>query len=358
MSGASERARRPELLEKNGIDAWASVPREVILRAMADDQCLDSRLRHAMILWSWCGPEPCEAVVRKDARGYIVRDGAGKPVPARFKDLIGLLGLGAGMKVNVSRIAQAMVERGWLRIEGKVMYLVFKPSAPDPTQSVSKHANWSIAGVVVHANWLPADPVARHDAIRFIETVDAQWKTERNQANARARGLLRTGLSERGIIIGEEKKRLREERSSSSSVVPPATEEATTTNSPPSAPPEPGPPASPTALAVPPVDPAAVAEALAAYVRPDDAAIAVLMADCRSRAPDCTTDEVVAFVREKGPLAAGKRSPLGFLMKAVANCFEGGSFRALRGRPKPAPETESPTIRLMKERIAKGKEPW
>jgi hypothetical protein len=211
-----------EFLRENSIAAWANVPREVVLRAMAPDQCLDSRLRHAMILWSWCGPEGSETVVRKDEDGFIVPGKANAPVPAQLKDLGELLGLAPGMKGHITRVAQGMVAQGLLRFEGQVMRLAFKPPTFDQSQlpSMATGAIWNIAGLVITRDDLPADPVAMHEAIQFLDSCHARWKEERNQVNARNRELTRTGIFERGISIEKSKKSLRVEENNKQTFSP------------------------------------------------------------------------------------------------------------------------------------------
>ncbi|MBV8830786.1 MAG: hypothetical protein JO108_16305, partial [Acidobacteriaceae bacterium] len=74
--------------------------------------------------------------------------------------------------------------------------------------------------------------------------------------------------------------------------------------------------------------------ALKHYGVVDDEMIRRLIIECRSRAPDCTEDEIIHFVHEKGSLTRSKQSrivnPIGFLLKTVPKCFEGESFRQFR----------------------------
>jgi hypothetical protein len=208
MSGRSER------------DHWAKVPREVILRAMAPDQCLDSRLRHAMILWSWCGPEVWEAepdmVVRKNGRGFLEFDKAGQPIPATLRDLIELLDLAPGMKGHISRTRECLIAQNLVRAEGRVMYLVPRPARFDPKNSeklVALQGNfqgWNFGKVAVQGNQLPADPVARASALQWLEEQHANFKNERNALNAKYADLLCTQGPGRGILIEEKRVESRE----------------------------------------------------------------------------------------------------------------------------------------------------
>lgn len=81
---------------------------------------------------------------------------------------------------------------------------------------------------------------------------------------------------------------------------------------------------------------AAVRSALSDYGNPDDDVVSQLLAACRSYASDCTEDEVVHFIREKGHLLQRRdnrvQNPLGFLLTAVPKCFSGQPLSEYRGR--------------------------
>ncbi len=74
--------------------------------------------------------------------------------------------------------------------------------------------------------------------------------------------------------------------------------------------------------------------ALAQFGIVDDDILTRLIENCRRQAPDCTEEEVVHFIQEKGLLVRGKDSkvynPVGFLLTAVPNCFTGEAFRFYR----------------------------
>jgi hypothetical protein len=300
-----------------------------------------------MTLWSWCGPEPNESVVRKNRDGYIVRDNDDNPIPAQLKDLLSLLELAPGMKGHVSRTAQRMVEQDLLRFEGKVMYLVFKPFTFDPKKSektVAVHGNWNIAGVAVYGNWLPMDPVARHDVIQFIEGLHAQWKAERNQANARARELLRTGLLERGISIERSSRSLGVKRDEGTSSSSSGSVQYNPTTTPVPPPPEPNPQPQPTGLGLPldaEID--QVLFCLSQFAHPDRAASRNMLEKCRKLAPDATAVEICTFIRAKGEQALHGRNPLGVMLTSVPACFE-GDWRLLLTLPPPQAKPLNPGL--------------
>ena len=64
----------------------------------------------------------------------------------------------------------------------------------------------------------------------------------------------------------------------------------------------------------------------------DNEAGEFLWADCRTRAHDCTAEEVLHFVSAKAALLNTGRiqNPIGFLLAAVPKCFEGESFQVFR----------------------------
>jgi len=74
--------------------------------------------------------------------------------------------------------------------------------------------------------------------------------------------------------------------------------------------------------------------ALAPYGAVDDDIVRRLWIACRQQAADCTSQEIVHFIEEKGRLVRGKDariySPLGFLLTSVPKCLAGESFRIYR----------------------------
>ena len=59
-----------------------------------------------------------------------------------------------------------------------------------------------------------------------------------------------------------------------------------------------------------------------------------LLRNCRQQAPDCTEQEIVHFIEEKGALVRVRdsriHSPVGFLLTAVPKCFSGEAFHQFR----------------------------
>jgi hypothetical protein len=78
----------------------------------------------------------------------------------------------------------------------------------------------------------------------------------------------------------------------------------------------------------------AIRIALNRYGLVDDDAIARLVKNCIVQAPDCSEEEIVHFIHEKGGLTKARDgrilNPIGFLIDAVPKCFAGDSFRQYR----------------------------
>jgi hypothetical protein len=83
----------------------------------------------------------------------------------------------------------------------------------------------------------------------------------------------------------------------------------------------------------------AVYKALSQFGTVDDDVLQSLTASCKQAAPDCTDDEIVHFISEKGAMVRAGRinNPIGFLLTAVPKCFSGDTFRLFRekGTQKP-----------------------
>jgi hypothetical protein len=89
----------------------------------------------------------------------------------------------------------------------------------------------------------------------------------------------------------------------------------------------------------------ALLQALADYGQPDDDVAHALLARCRSAVPDCTVEEVIHFVHQKGSLIRQDRSgrianAMGFLLTAVPKCFAGASFGQYREQQRQRREEE------------------
>ena len=103
----------------------------------------------------------------------------------------------------------------------------------------------------------------------------------------------------------------------------------------------------------------ALVQALAEYGHPDDDVAGLLLARCRSAVPDCTADEVIHFVHQKGALVRQDRSrkianAMGFLLTAVPKCFSGESFGQYREQERRRREEE----RVVRERQQAEIEQW
>jgi predicted transcriptional regulator len=73
---------------------------------------------------------------------------------------------------------------------------------------------------------------------------------------------------------------------------------------------------------------------LSKYGAVDDDIIDRLIRNCRQQAPDCTEEEIIHFIEEKGSLVQVRDSriysPIGFLLTAVPKCLSGEAFRYYR----------------------------
>jgi len=81
------------------------------------------------------------------------------------------------------------------------------------------------------------------------------------------------------------------------------------------------------------------------YGAVDDDIVRRLIKNCKERSPDCTEEEIVYFVAEKGSLVRVKDSriysPIGFLLTAVPKCLSGEAFRFYREEQLRRREAES-----------------
>jgi hypothetical protein len=103
----------------------------------------------------------------------------------------------------------------------------------------------------------------------------------------------------------------------------------------------------------------ALVEALAEYGQPDDDVAHALLQRCRAAVPDCTVEEVIHFVRQKGSLVRQDRSgrianAMGFLLTAVPKCFSGESFGQYREQQRRSREEEQ----AMRDRQQAEIEQW
>ena len=87
---------------------------------------------------------------------------------------------------------------------------------------------------------------------------------------------------------------------------------------------------------------AMVLGALSQYGIVDREAVTRLFQSCKKQSPDCTEEEIVYFIHEKGRLVKARESriqnPIGFLIDSVPKCLTGETLRKYRlnGREAPA----------------------
>lgn len=86
------------------------------------------------------------------------------------------------------------------------------------------------------------------------------------------------------------------------------------------------------------VDLSLVSEALQRYWQTDEAAVRQLVRSCSAIRPNCTTDEILNFIEEKGYILSKNlrtfTNPMGFLLHSIPMCFEGPTFDRWRERQK------------------------
>jgi hypothetical protein len=73
---------------------------------------------------------------------------------------------------------------------------------------------------------------------------------------------------------------------------------------------------------------------LSKYGAVDDDIVDRLIRNCKQQMPDCTDEEIIHFIEEKGSLVRVRDSriysPIGFLLTAVPKCLSGEAFRFYR----------------------------
>jgi hypothetical protein len=206
---------------ENPIEAlkdWvARVPRKVVQHRMETAECLEDRVFWAIILWSWCGPQVSDAVVIKDHRGYIQKDGAGKPVPAKFGDLLTLLGLAPVMKGNLSRAIQRLVAKNSVRYESRILYPLKEPASPPPNPQSCSYNNFNIAGIVVSTATFPEDQAVRTELFNVLSRCSTEWRNDLKALKYKHQMKVVQEFSARGILISLEEKKRRGDKEDSPS---------------------------------------------------------------------------------------------------------------------------------------------
>ena len=192
----------------------ARIPRRVVIHRMETADSLESRVFWAIVLWSICGPQRSIQVVIKDRKGFIQKDAEGNPTIASQADLRELLGLAPGMRAHVSRAIQRLKQKHSIRTDQKgVIYFEESPPEVPPKDPslVASTGNWNIAGIVASTGNFPSDPVARTEAIQWIENLSTEWRNHLKTLKTGYRKLLVQGLSERGILIDKRRQMRRGE---------------------------------------------------------------------------------------------------------------------------------------------------
>jgi hypothetical protein len=251
---------------------------------MEVSSCIDERVFWSVILWSWCGPESSEHMVLKNSRGYIQRDAAGEPIPAKAADVITLLGLGPSMKGSVSRAIQRLVKQNSLLYENRRLIPVREPKPSPEIGSEScvsaTFRRYLIAGKSFHISNLELSEEQLSVAESIFESCSEQWEKDDQELKNRHLELLQTKLQTSGILISLEKQRSREKKLASKPPEP--------------APAEPPPPASP------PPETTSPPAAVKAVAQPDHREVIRAMArrlNFASHLADSLCDEIHANLR-------------------------------------------------------------
>jgi hypothetical protein len=80
----------------------------------------------------------------------------------------------------------------------------------------------------------------------------------------------------------------------------------------------------------------ALSEAIQPYAGvPDEPYLRQLIRECREQAPDCTVDEIVDAIHERGHRVKNRDHPMGYLKAAVVNCFRGDGLQRRREAARP-----------------------
>lgn len=89
----------------------------------------------------------------------------------------------------------------------------------------------------------------------------------------------------------------------------------------------------------------AIYQALSQYGAVDDDILHRLIKNCKQQTPDCTEEEIIHFIQEKGLLVKVRDSriysPIGFLLTAVPRCLSGEAFRLYREEQAKRREAEA-----------------
>lgn len=306
-TGIKSPRQKPKNLSE--IKHFAKMSRQVILRWMAPDQCLITRVYSALVLWSWCGPEKTEdgKVVVKDAGGYIERDKNGEPIRARQRDIFRLLDLRSELRGHLSRAVARLIADGLVWTDDDdAMYIDPDPPAFDGESDTStdEKTEWVIADRHISSDDLPTEPDKRAAAIEWLDAANTAWNAALKDLRTSHRSMLVQGLSERGIFI--DKRSRRESNNNMLVVVAPPVEV-----------PRPKEPELSPVLA-----------ALQQHGITTPAAAENLATACRNAKPGCTDAEIVETIQA---MAAGfsrtVNNPVGVLLTQVP--------QAIAARPRP-----------------------
>jgi hypothetical protein len=98
---------------------------------------------------------------------------------------------------------------------------------------------------------------------------------------------------------------------------------------------------------------AVIYEALSKFGSVDDDVLHRLTQSCRQSAPDCTDEEIIHFIREKGSMVRTGRisNPIGFLLTAVPKCFLGETFQLYRAEEQKRLEREADEAARVKKEL-------
>ena len=187
------------------VKLWAMYPREVILRKMAPDQPLHTRIFHALLLWSVCAPGRSDVVICKDKHGDPITVG-GRTVPACQEDIRRLLDLEPGMRGEVSRQFARLIQEDYLRQDAEGWYYLnptpdARPLPEEEDRDIACSRNIKIVNLLITKDQLPSDPAARGRAVSDFEEIQNDFLADMRAAKARAMERARAKCVEHQIEV-------------------------------------------------------------------------------------------------------------------------------------------------------------
>src|SRR5262245_13597757 len=211
--------------KKYGIKAYARIWRDTVIHNMRTAKCVDEAVYWAIILESLCGPHVRQGCYVKDAKGYIIPDRDGNPVPHDETSLLKVLNWPESKKPQIYRAIRNLKAENRIGVDDQdVWFPVSNPSLTESATDPDVPQKTYILGIVIPSHIFDGNPESVTDRVSRLEKIKEKYVTDLKSLLQQARSDLKQAILECSSLFTEEIEEIGIEEPVGRSVVEPETD--------------------------------------------------------------------------------------------------------------------------------------